>query len=266
MSVGVLVFPGTNSEDETVRAVLAAGLDARLVHWSADPASARAFDAYILPGGFAYEDRIRAGAVAAHDKLMDVVIEGAQAGKLVLGICNGAQVLLETGLVPGTGPIRRPTAAFAPNGAGGRFRSVRVYARPVGNRGRSPFLAALADAPISMWASHGDGRLVASAAELKTIERGGHIAFVYTDEAGVASGSAVPNGSALGVAGLVNARGNVLAIMPHPERDGWVFQQRDGPEKLAAMNDSEAMLAPSGGSAIFTALARALGTPVGSAR
>jgi len=264
VKVGVLVFPGTNSEDETVRAVQAAGVAAQLVHWSTDPAAAGDFDAYILPGGFAHEDRIRAGAVAAHDKLMDVVIAGAQAGKLVLGICNGAQVLLETGLVPGTGPIRRPSAAFAPNAAGGRFRSVRVYARTVGDRGRSPFLAALSDEPISMWASHGDGRLIASAEELRTIEAGGHIAFVYTDERGLATDAAVPNGSALGVAGLINARGNVLAIMPHPERDGWVFQHRDGPERLAAMNDTQAMLAPSGGSQIFTALARALGTTSGA--
>jgi len=262
MSVAVMIFPGTNSEDETLRAVKAAGLDGRLVHWSADPASVRGFDAYILPGGFAYEDRIRAGAVAAHDKLMDVVIDGAQAGKLVLGLCNGAQILLETGLVPGTGPIRRPTAAFAPNAHGGRFRSVRVYARLVGERGRSPFLAALDDRPIPMWASHGDGRLVASPAELQAIEAGGHIAFVYSDEAGITREAVIPNGSALGVAGLLNARGNVLAIMPHPERDGWVFQHRDGPEKLAAMNDKDAMLAPSGGSVIFSALARALGAGV----
>lgn len=259
MKVGVLVFPGTNSEHETVRAVQAAGVLAHLVHWSTDPAAAGDCDAYILPGGFAYEDRIRAGAVAAHDKLMDVVIAGAQAGKLVLGICNGAQVLLETGLVPGTGPIRRPSAAFAPNAAGGRFRSVRVYARPVGDRARSPFLAALSGGPITMWASHGDGRLVASTAELQAIESGDHIAFVYTDERGRATDAAIPNGSALGVAGLINARGNVLALMPHPERDSWVFQHRDGPEKLAAMNDTQAMLAPSGGSEIFTAFARALG-------
>ena len=120
--VAVLVFPGTNSEDETLRAVQAAGLEGELVHWSAPQALAR-FDAFVLPGGFAYEDRIRAGAVAVHDALMDPVIEAAQAGKFVLGICNGAQILAEAGLVPGTGPLRRPTAAFAPN-ASGRFMSV----------------------------------------------------------------------------------------------------------------------------------------------
>ena len=109
--VAVVVFPGTNSEDETVRALRAVGLEGELVHWSQPEALAR-FDAYVLPGGFAYEDRIRAGAVAAHDAVMDPVIEAAQAGKFVLGICNGAQILAEAGLVPGTGPLRRPTAAL----------------------------------------------------------------------------------------------------------------------------------------------------------
>ncbi|HMD02600.1 MAG TPA: phosphoribosylformylglycinamidine synthase subunit PurQ, partial [Candidatus Baltobacteraceae bacterium] len=98
--VGVLVFPGTNSEDETVRAAQAVGLEARLVHWNADLERARNFAAYVLPGGFAYEDRVRAGAIAAHDRLMTVVREGAAAGKPVLGICNGAQILVEAGLAP----------------------------------------------------------------------------------------------------------------------------------------------------------------------
>src|SRR5208283_54705 len=121
-------FPGTNSEDETQRALAAAGVDAEIVHWSRGSAALRRFDAYVLPGGFSYEDRVRAGAVAAHDEVMDAVIDGAQQGKFVIGICNGAQTLLEAGLVPGTGPLRRPTAAFAPN-ASGRFQSVRVHVR-----------------------------------------------------------------------------------------------------------------------------------------
>src|SRR5215469_8139454 len=112
--VAVPVFPGSNSEEETVRACLAVGLHTSLIHWSAGPSALRGFDAYVLPGGFAYEDRIRAGAIAAHDALMDTVISAAQRGTLVLGICNGAQILVESGLVPGTGPARRPTAAFAP--------------------------------------------------------------------------------------------------------------------------------------------------------
>ncbi len=140
--VAVLVYPGTNSEIETVRALRAAGLDARLWHWSRGKRGLAEFDAYVLPGGFAYEDRIRGGAVAAHDEMTDAVIEAAVAGKFVVGICNGAQILLESGLVPGTGPVRLPTAAFAPNRSG-RFRSVLVHVRLAGDPARSPLIAAL---------------------------------------------------------------------------------------------------------------------------
>ena len=124
--VAVVVFPGTNSEDETLRACSRSGSTASSCIGRSREKLAR-FDAFVLPGGFAYEDRIRAGAVAAHDAVMDSVIDAAQAGKFVLGICNGAQMLAEAGLVPGTAPLRRPTAAFAPN-ASGRFQS-RARAR-----------------------------------------------------------------------------------------------------------------------------------------
>jgi phosphoribosylformylglycinamidine synthase subunit PurQ / glutaminase len=248
-NVAVLVFPGTNSEDETLRAVRAVGLDGELVHWSRPEALAR-FDAFVLPGGFAYEDRIRAGAVAAHDALMDPVIEAAQGGKFVLGICNGAQILAEAGLVPGTGPLRRPTAAFAPN-ASGRFQSVHVHVRLAVPPERIPILAGIgADAVFPAWASHGDGRLAAPPEELARIERDGHLAFVYADRDG--NRIAAPNGAALDCAALVNREGNVLAIMPHPERDGWTFQHLD------SSRDARAMLAPSGGIRFFEHFARAV--------
>ena len=170
--VAVVVFPGTNSEDETLRALLAVGLDAELVHWSRGAAGLRPFDAYVLPGGFSYEDRVRAGAVAAHDEVMDAVIAGAGQGKFVLGICNGAQTLLEAGLVPGTGPLRRPTAAFAPN-AGGKFLSVRVHVRLAVPPARLPILAGLpAGSVIPAWASHGEGRLAAAPDELDRLRAG----------------------------------------------------------------------------------------------
>ena len=245
-SAAVLIFPGTNSEDETLRAVRAAGLDAELVHWSCPESLAR-FDAYVLPGGFAYEDRIRAGAVAAHDALMDPVIEAAAGGKFVLGLCNGAQILAEAGLVPGTGPLRRPTAAFAPN-ASGRFMSVPVHIKLAVDPARVPILAGIeSEAVIPAWASHGDGRLAAPPEELARIEREGLCAFVYCDRDG--EPVAAPNGSALDAAGLVNPGGNVLAIMPHPERDAWDFQHLDGTRKS---------LAPSGGIRLFERFARAV--------
>ena len=252
--VAVVVFPGTNSEDETLRAVLAVGLDGELVHWS-QPEKLVRFDAFILPGGFAYEDRIRAGAVAAHDAVMDPIIDAAQAGKFVLGICNGAQVLAEAGLVPGTARLRRPTAAFAPN-ASGRFQSVHVHVRLAVAPERVPILDGIeSGAVIPGWASHGDGRLAAPADELARIERDGHIAFVYSDRDG--NDVQAPNGSALNCAALVNREGNVLAIMPHPERDAWTYQHLDASHD-AARGDTRAMLAPSGGIRFFEHFARAV--------
>ncbi|MEA2786321.1 MAG: phosphoribosylformylglycinamidine synthase subunit PurQ / glutaminase [Candidatus Eremiobacteraeota bacterium] len=253
--VAVVVFPGTNSEDETLRAVHAVGLDGELVHWSQPEKLAR-FDAFILPGGFAYEDRIRAGAVAAHDAVMDPVIEAAQAGKYVLGICNGAQVLAEAGLVPGTAPVRRPTAAFAPN-ASGRFQSVHVHVKLATAPERVPILGGIEPGSvIPGWASHGDGRLAAPADELARIERDGHLAFVYCDRDG--NDVPAPNGSALNCAALVNREGNVLAIMPHPERDAWTYQHLDA-SRDAARGDTRAILAPSGGIRFFEHFARAVG-------
>jgi phosphoribosylformylglycinamidine synthase len=253
--VAVVVFPGTNSEDETVRALVAVGLDAAIVHWSEPDALAR-FDAYVLPGGFAYEDRVRAGAVAAHDAVMDPIIDAAEAGKFVLGICNGAQILAEAGLVPGTGELRRPTAAFTPN-ASGRFLSVHVHVKLAVSPQRVPIFAGIPEGAVfGAWASHGDGRLAAPPDELARIAADGHLAFVYCDADGTPV--AAPNGSALDAAALVNRRGNVLAIMPHPERDAWTFQHVDG-SREAARGDSAAMLAPSGGVRAFEYFARALG-------
>ena len=159
--IAVLVFPGTNSEDETLALLRDCGGHAELVHWSSANALAR-YDAYVLPGGFAYEDRIRAGAIAAHDAMMDYVIDGAQHGKLVLGICNGAQILLEAGLVPGTGEVRRPTAAFTHNSTH-HFVCSHVYVKLLIAPSRSQITAALPEgALIPAWAAHGEGRLAAS--------------------------------------------------------------------------------------------------------
>ncbi len=234
----VVVFPGTNSEDETLRALRTAGIDAEIVHYSRGKAALANFGAYVLPGGFAYEDRVRAGAVAAHDALTDAVIDGAQAGKFVLGICNGAQILLEAGLVPGTGPARRPTAAFTPNLPGGRYQCKRVYVRPAIDSARMPILAGLPPDPLPVWIAHGEGRLQAVPEELDAIERAGHVAFVYCDARG--ERIAAPNGSRLDAAALVDRSGRILAIMPHPERD------------------ANSRIAPPAGAAFFAAFARAM--------
>ncbi len=255
--VAILVLPGSNSEEETMRAARDAQINATLVHWS-DAGGLGGFDAYILPGGFAYEDRIRAGAIAAHDRMLDPVIQGALGGKLVLGICNGAQVLLEAGLVPGTGQVRRPTAAFTHNAPSPRFICTRVHMKLNVAPQRCAITAPLdADALLPAWAAHGQGRLAAHRDELRTIAEGGHVAFVYAHPNGSTDARAVPNGSALAAAALCNVAGNVLAVMPHPERDAWTFQHRDE-DRLMARGSAAAMLAPSGGFKLFSSFAHAL--------
>lgn len=249
--IAIVLFPGTNSEEETLRILRDCGGDAELVHWSRANALDE-FDAYVLPGGFAYEDRIRAGAIAAHDRAMDAVIEGAQHGKLVLGICNGAQVLLEAGLVPGTGALRRPTAAFTANGPVPHFVCRHVQMKLVIHPQRCAVTASLpADALIPAYAAHGEGRLAADERHLREIEAGGHLAFVYAHADGSVDAGANPNESALGCAGLVNRGGNVLAIMPHPERDAWTFNH------LERREDGN-VLAPSGGAALFRSFVAAV--------
>lgn len=248
--VAVLVFPGTNSEVETWRICRDVGLDTDVVHWSQASALPK-YDAYVLPGGFAYEDRVRAGAIPAHDPMMDYVIEGAQRGKLVLGVCNGAQIVLEAGLVPGTGAVRKPTAAFTRNSSG-HFVCKHVYIKLTIPPARCAITAALAPgALIPAWAAHGEGRLAATHEHLREITDGGHFAFAYAHADGTVDESAIPNGSALGCAGLTNREGNVLAIMPHPERDAWNYNHPDRRER----GD---VLSPSGGVTLFAAFAQAL--------
>lgn len=258
--VAILTFPGSNSEDETLRACTDAGIAAEIVHWTAGVDEVRAFDGYVLPGGFAYEDRVRAGAVAAHDRLMEAVREGAERGKLVLGICNGAQILLEAGLAPGLPAAgaspARPQAVFTRNAQRAflcRFVHVLLTAPPE----RCAFTARLpAGTVIPMWASHGEGRLAAVPEVLERIDSGEHAVFCYADAAGNAI--AAPNGSALDAAALTNVKGNVLAIMPHAERSAWAYQSCTPAERARYRGDTAAMLAPAGGNVLFQAFAHAL--------
>jgi phosphoribosylformylglycinamidine synthase subunit PurQ / glutaminase len=249
--IAVPVFPGTNSEDETLQLLRDCGGDAELVHWSKAETLGR-YDAYVLSGGFAYEDRIRAGAIAAHDRIMDFVIDGSQNGKLVFGVCNGAQIVLEAGLVPGTGPVRRPTAAFTRNAPEPHFVCRHVYLKLSIEPTRCAMTAALpSDALIPAWAANGEGRLAATPEHLQEIVDGRHLAFVYAGADGTASPAAGPNGSALNCGGLVNRAGNVLAIMPHPERDAWNFNHLD-------RREGKDVLAPSGGAALFKSFVKAV--------
>lgn len=207
--IGVVVFPGSNCDRDTMHGVeLAGGEPVQLWH---EQASLEGADAVILPGGFAYGDYLRAGVIARFSPVMRAVSAFAADGGLVLGICNGFQVLAEAGLVPG---------------ALLRNRSLRFLGRDVN------IAAELDDTPFTHLAgprralrmpiAHGEGCYFADATTLDDLERSGQVLFRYVRADGSAAGEeddpANPNGSLRAIAGVMNAAGNVAGLMPHPER------------------------------------------------
>jgi phosphoribosylformylglycinamidine synthase subunit PurQ / glutaminase len=200
-AVGVVTFPGSNDDRDAMRAVALMGGEPVSV-WHADP-DVGPVDAVILPGGFAYGDYLRTGAIARFAPVMASVMAFASDGGPVLGICNGFQILCEAGLLPGA-LIRNRGLAFVC-----RWVSVRA--------GRLPFLPGPGGEVLQIPVKHGEGQFVASPEELDRIERAGLVAFRYCSAEGVVDEAFDPNGSAGHVAGLRNERGNVLGMMPHPE-------------------------------------------------
>lgn len=262
-NVLVIQFPGVNCEYETLRAVRAVGLDGEIRRWNDAAGAARKADAIIVPGGFAYQDRIRAGAVAAKDAVADAVVEAAGRGVPVLGICNGAQILVESGIVPGF-DAGRVDLALAPNRMEGRsgYYCNWVYLQ----RGPAPCLFTEfmdADAPpLPIPLAHAEGRFVtANDAVRAHLEGGDAIALVYAAADGGPARAFPdnPNGSAFAIAGVTNAKGNVLAIMPHPERAAWMHQvpRRVGGE-WGSRRPGADLFAAGPGMGFFSSLARAL--------
>ncbi|MBI4440167.1 phosphoribosylformylglycinamidine synthase I [Candidatus Woesearchaeota archaeon] len=234
MKSAVILFPGMNCENETIRALDAAGLKAELLRWNTKKNLAD-YDCFVIPGGFSYEDRIRAGVISAKDPMMDRIKEESHSGKLVLGICNGAQVLIESGLVPGFS--NEPQMALAPN-MNPEFKGyyctwVRIKPN-MKNRNAFNMLFNEGDV-INVPIAHGEGRFTTkgNADEIRSL-----IAFQYCDENGKVEHSypTNPNGSMLGIAGLTNRQGNVLAIMPHPERASFDIQTKAYGFKALGLN------------------------------
>lgn len=224
MKIGVIQFPGTNCARETVMAVERAGMEAVLLRWNGDHAELRSLDGYILAGGFSYEDRSRSGVIAAMDPVMEEIARESTRGKPVLGICNGAQILVESGLVPGRAGIALTTNKRVVGnrivGTGFYNAWVTLRAEPDGP-GRDIFTAEIPEGELlRVPAAHAEGRFVMSADTLREIESNGLVAFRYCDEAGYADAEfpVNPNGSVANIAALTNYAGNVMAIMPHPER------------------------------------------------
>jgi phosphoribosylformylglycinamidine synthase subunit PurQ / glutaminase len=206
MKSAVLVFPGINRERDMARALkLASGEDATMV-WHAETELPKGTDLVVVPGGFSYGDYLRCGAIAARAPVMDAVRAFAANGGLVLGVCNGFQILCESGLLPG---ILMRNAKL-------KFICHDVHLRV--ERSDSPFTRGYnAGQVIRVPIAHGEGNYTADAETLKRLEGDGRVLYRYCSAAGEVSDLHNINGAAQSIAGLVNDRGNVLGMMPHPE-------------------------------------------------
>ena len=205
MRFGIAVFPGTWSDRDCKHAVELAGHEAVML-WHKDR-DLRGADCVVLPGGFAYGDYLRAGAVARFAPLMESVIEFANDGGLVWGICNGFQILCEAHLLPGA--LTRNSSL--------EFRCAPAWLRV--ETAESAFTAGCGRGDVlQIPVSHGEGRFVADEATLDLLEREKRVAFRYVRRDGGAVGDESPNGSMRDIAGIVNESRNVLGMMPHPER------------------------------------------------
>ena len=210
MSLGVAVvrFPGSNCETETVRALAETlpGWRVELVDHGREDLGA--FDAVVLPGGFSYGDYLRAGAIAARAPVRSGVARAAAAGKPVIGICNGFQLLQELRLLPGA-LVRNATLRFFCGDV-----HVRAEGRP------SALTCALErGAAYRLPVAHGEGCFWAGDEEMARLEDRGQVVLRYCDAGGRVAEAANPNGSRGAVAGVANERGNVVGLMPHPERN-----------------------------------------------
>ena len=199
MKIGVVVFPGSNCDRDAAHGARLAGAEGELLwHERTDLHGA---DAVILPGGFAYGDYLRAGAIARFSPIMGAVREHAARGGLTLGICNGFQVLTEAGLLPGV--LRRNTT----------LRFEHRWVRLAAERYDTPFSHAIPlGATMRLPIAHGEGCYWLPEAELDRLESAGQVLFRYVGPEGN------PNGSLRDIAGVTNERGNVAGLMPHPER------------------------------------------------
>ncbi len=232
---GIVVFPGTWSDRDCHHAITTVlGHPASYV-WHQDRDLSE-YDAIVLPGGFSYGDYLRAGAIARFSPVMESVIEFANEGKPVIGICNGFQILCEAGLLPGV-LMRNDHLEFRCVWTDLRVETSQTMFTSNARVGQTLRL------PIS----HGEGNFQAEPHVIDALEQAGRVVFRYSTETGEVTAAANPNGSANNIAGIINDRGNVLGMMPHPERA------------------CENLLGSIDGNVVFESMAASLGLPVGSA-
>lgn len=271
--VALIQFPGSNCEAETKRAAEAAGMVCDLFRWNRDPALLREYDGYIIGGGFSYQDRVRAGVIATKEPIVEAMFtEVVERGKPVLGICNGAQVLVEAGLVPGLHP-GEVEMALAPNrphpeGRVSSFCCRWVFVKHVVPAGRCWMTRNIPEGEvIPIPIAHGEGRFTTTIPGLlDTLQRNRQIVFQYCTPDGeiVDTPEVNPNGALANIAGLCNPEGNVLAMMPHPERCSFLRQvpselpHEASRRKLEVWGDPLAGMGPGPGLAVFTSMRDAL--------
>jgi phosphoribosylformylglycinamidine synthase len=208
MRFAIVRFPGTWSDRDCHHVLVdVLGQEAGYVwHRETDLSG---YDAIILPGGFSYGDYLRCGAIARFSPVMEEVTRRAKKGVPVIGICNGFQVLCESGLLPGA-LLRNDSL---------QFRCEWVHLRREG--GQTPWAARIKTGEVlNVPISHGEGNYYADEETLDRLEEDGRVVFRYCDEIGLVSPGSNPNGSARNIAGIINEAGNVLGMMPHPERAG----------------------------------------------
>lgn len=206
MKFGVVLFPGSNCDHDAYYAVRAnLGQDATIVWHESEDLSG--LDAVLLPGGFSYGDYLRPGAIACFSPVIASVKKFAKAGGLVMGICNGFQILVESGLLPGA-LVRNRNLRFV-------CQTVHIKA----DTQRSPFTNTLVENhPLAIPIAHGDGCYYANSATLGQLEKQDRVAFRYCNATGHVVEKANPNGSLNNIAGILSEGRNILGMMPHPER------------------------------------------------
>ena len=227
MKIAVIQFPGSNCESESIRAIKQAGMEAEEFLWNRDYKDLASFDGYFIVGGFSYEDRSRSGIIASLDPLMKHIKPEAEKGKPVLGICNGAQILVETGMVPGLKNYALGMA-LAENW---RLKDGKVVGTGFYNTWANIQQSVPSDSSaftrhikqgefINVPIAHGEGRFIIPEDLLGELINNHQTVFRYCDNQGNISAEfpTNPNGAEYNLAAVTNVTGNVMAMMPHPER------------------------------------------------
>lgn len=206
VKVAIIQFPGSNCDLDALEILQKTVKIPTDLVWHKDLRQDQ-YDAYVLPGGFSYGDYLRAGAIAATSPSLETIRKATEAGKPVLGICNGFQILVEAGILPGA-VLRNTGLRFVCKWTRLRVESTRTPFTKLASRGQ------ILRIPIA----HNEGRYYFDKDQLGELERNEQIVLQYVDESNVPTDDSNPNGSLDNIAGICNKKGNVMGLMPHPER------------------------------------------------